>query len=208
MKSTALQQRPPSPRTRQQQQSRIWSMVVLLLFLGPIAVISGAILCELARAAKRPRAFAWLALAGVIGMALLAWRWRSLYDELLGLRDAAQPLVVLLRPKSNQALNLRQIGHALARVWPLLWRFWREALLLAPRGGAIAAWSSTGMTLPTDQLHAVQVVVKLLFGDPGMTLGEAMIRAKRAIGDVDVRRTWILHGDPTTRLAPRPALPR
>ena len=32
MKTTTLQQRPLSPRTRQQQQSRLWSMVVLLLF--------------------------------------------------------------------------------------------------------------------------------------------------------------------------------
>ena len=55
MKTTTLQQRPLSPRTRQQQQSRLWSMVVLLLFLGPLAVIVGAILCGLARAAKRPR---------------------------------------------------------------------------------------------------------------------------------------------------------
>src|SRR4051794_11036242 len=111
MKTTALQQRPLSPRTRQQQQSRIWSMVVLLLFLGPLAVIAGTILCGLARAVKRPRAFAWLALAGVIGMALLAWRWRSLSDELFALRDVARPLVPLLRPKPNQTLNLRQIGY-------------------------------------------------------------------------------------------------
>jgi hypothetical protein len=130
--STALQQRPLSPRTRQQQQSRIWSMVVLLLFLGPLAVIAGAILCGLARAVKRPRAFAWLALFGVIGMALLAWRWRSLYAELLALRDAAKPLAPLLRPKPNQTVDLRKIGQALAIVWPFLWLLWREALLLAP----------------------------------------------------------------------------
>jgi hypothetical protein len=132
MKTTTLQQRPLSPRTRQQQQSRIWSMVVLLLFLGPIAVISGAILCELARAAKRPRAFAWLALAGVVGLALLVWRWRSLYDEVLTLGNAAMPLVPLLRPKPNQTVDLRKIGQALATLWPFLWLLWRQALLLAP----------------------------------------------------------------------------
>ena len=65
MKGTALQQRSVSPRTRQQQQSRLWSLVVLLLFLGLLAVMSGAMLCGLARAVKQPRAFAWLALAGV-----------------------------------------------------------------------------------------------------------------------------------------------
>src|SRR5215212_11628565 len=132
MKTTTFQQRPLSPRTRQQQQSRLWSMVVLLLFLGPLAVIAGALLCGLARAVKRPRAFAWLALAGAVGMAVLAWHWRSLSDELLALHDAAKPLVPLLRPKPNQALDLRQIGQALAALWPGIWLLWREALVLAP----------------------------------------------------------------------------
>src|SRR6266487_3483117 len=105
MKGTAMGQRPLSPRTRQQQQSRIWGIVVLLLFLGPLTVITGAILCGLARAVKKPRAFAWLAVAGALGMMVLAWRWRNLYDELLALRDATKPLAPLLRPKSNQTLN-------------------------------------------------------------------------------------------------------
>lgn len=136
MKTTTFQQRPLSPRTRQQQHSRIWSVVVLLVFLGPLAVIAGAILCGLARAVKRPRAFAWLAVAGAVGMAVLAWRWRSLYDEVLALRDAAMPLVPLLRPKPNQAMNLPKIGQALAALWPLLWLLWRQALLLAPLVGS------------------------------------------------------------------------
>jgi hypothetical protein len=33
-----------------------------------------------------------------------------------------------------------------------------------------------------------------------LTLGEAVRRAKAATGDSDVRRTWILFGDPTTKL--------
>jgi len=33
-----------------------------------------------------------------------------------------------------------------------------------------------------------------------LTLGEAVRRAKAAVSDQDVRRTWILFGDPTTRL--------
>src|SRR5688500_1582669 len=107
-------------------------MVVLLLFLGPLAVIAGAILCGLARAVKRPRAFAWLAIAGAVGMAVLAWHWRSLFSELLALRDAAKPLVPLLRPKPNQAVGLAQIGPALAALWPGIWLLWRQTLLLAP----------------------------------------------------------------------------
>ena len=40
-------------------------------------------------------------------------------------------------------------------------------------------------------------------GDPVtgkfLTLGEAAVKAKRAISDLDVRRTWVLFGDPTMR---------
>jgi hypothetical protein len=34
----------------------------------------------------------------------------------------------------------------------------------------------------------------------GVTLGEAIAHAKAAASDRDVRRSWILFGDPTTRL--------
>ena len=33
-----------------------------------------------------------------------------------------------------------------------------------------------------------------------MTLGEATARAKAAVTDADIRRTWVLLGDPTMRL--------
>ena len=75
-----------------------------------------------------------------------------------------------------------------------------ESLLLAPNGGAIATWSSSGETVPTDQVIADQQAVKLLLANPTMTLGEAMLTGKSVIRDVDVRRTWVLLGDPTTRL--------
>src|SRR5437764_510396 len=98
MKGTALQQRSVSPRTRQQQQSRLWSMVICLLFLGLPALLSGAVLCGLARAVKQPRAFA---LAGVVGLALLGWQWRVIMAELLLLCDVARPLAGILRPTPN-----------------------------------------------------------------------------------------------------------
>jgi hypothetical protein len=91
MKGTLLQQRPVSPRTRQQQQSRLWSMLLLLCVLGPLTLLSGVILCGLAGAVRKPRAFAWLALAGVLGLALLGWHWQTLLAELIALRDAARP---------------------------------------------------------------------------------------------------------------------
>jgi hypothetical protein len=132
MKGTLLQQRPVSPRTRQQQQSRLWSIVLLLCVLGPLNVLSGAILCGLARAAKKPRAFAWLALAGVIGLALLGWYWQTLLAEFLALRDAARPLGAILRPTPNHPVSLRKLGQAFAALWPSISLLWRQSLLLAP----------------------------------------------------------------------------
>jgi hypothetical protein len=39
-----------------------------------------------------------------------------------------------------------------------------------------------------------------LFANRGITLGDAINRAKAVVGDGDVRRTWILLADPTMRL--------
>jgi hypothetical protein len=39
-----------------------------------------------------------------------------------------------------------------------------------------------------------------LFASDLVTLGEATPRVKATIADQDVRKTWILFGDPTTRL--------
>jgi hypothetical protein len=42
--------------------------------------------------------------------------------------------------------------------------------------------------------------LRLLFSGEAGTLGEAAARAKAATDDLDVRRTWILFGDPSLRL--------
>jgi hypothetical protein len=77
--------------------------------------------------------------------------------------------------------------------------------LMKSRGGAVAVWASTGMTAPDGQMPIDRQVFDQIFrtsnvkGQPP-TLGEATLRAKRGAGDIDVRRTYILFGDPTTRL--------
>src|SRR5262249_40998383 len=43
-----------------------------------------------------------------------------------------------------------------------------------------------------------------LFGSAA-TLGDAVLAAKRAVSDLDVRRTWVLFGDPAMRLNRPPA---
>jgi hypothetical protein len=75
-----------------------------------------------------------------------------------------------------------------------------EALLLSKNGGAVAVWASSGLTQPEPQVQMDQNVVRLLFGKPSLTLGEAVRKAKSTITDPDVRRTYILFGDPVLRL--------
>jgi predicted extracellular nuclease len=77
-----------------------------------------------------------------------------------------------------------------------------EALLKAERGGAIAVWASSGITLPDEQTAMNQQLFKVMF-DPenaDLRLGELLTRARAATGNADVRRTWILFGDPSMRL--------
>jgi hypothetical protein len=76
-----------------------------------------------------------------------------------------------------------------------------EALLKAENGGAVAVWASSGLTEPGAQSLVDQNLMRLLFQDgQSVTLGDAVRGAKAATGDMDVRRTWILFGDPTMRI--------
>ena len=85
-----------------------------------------------------------------------------------------------------------------------------EALLKAEHGGAVAVWASSGLTYPQGQAQMNRAFYEALFAANGdgfakkagslLTLGEAVQQAKAAISDTDVRRTWILLGDPTLRL--------
>ena len=76
-----------------------------------------------------------------------------------------------------------------------------ESLLKAERGGAVAIWASSGMTMPTDQALLNQELYRLLFDRAQvMTIGEAVRRAKSSVSDRDVRGTWILLGDPAMKL--------
>jgi hypothetical protein len=77
-----------------------------------------------------------------------------------------------------------------------------EALLKAEHGGAIAVWASSGISLPQMQSPMNRELYGALFdtSSGGLTIGEAIQRAKRAASDTDIRRTWILLGDPSLRL--------
>lgn len=75
-----------------------------------------------------------------------------------------------------------------------------ETLLKAENGGAVAVWASSGMTVPQSQAVANQALYRGLFADNPLPLGEAVRGAKAATADSDVRRTWVLFGDPSMRL--------
>ena len=74
-----------------------------------------------------------------------------------------------------------------------------EALMKSP-GGAVAVWASSGMTTADEQALMNRELYRQLFTNRGIALGEAIKRAKGAVSDGDVRRTWILLGDPTMRV--------
>ncbi len=75
-----------------------------------------------------------------------------------------------------------------------------EALLKAEQGGAVAVWASSGLTTPNGQALMNQALMQALFVADGLTLGEAIMRAKAAVTNQDIQRTWLLFGDPTVRL--------
>ncbi len=75
-----------------------------------------------------------------------------------------------------------------------------ETFLKTPQGGAVAVWTSSGLTFPVEQTVMNKELVRVLFNGEGLTIGEAVKRAKQAVSNGDIRRTWILFGDPTLRL--------
>ena len=76
-----------------------------------------------------------------------------------------------------------------------------KALLRAPNGGAIAVWASSALTQPDQQAQMGRELFSQLFRtDTSLTLGQAVIRAKYVVIDPDVRKSWILFGDPTMKL--------
>ncbi|MEK6373632.1 MAG: C25 family cysteine peptidase [Acidobacteriota bacterium] len=75
-----------------------------------------------------------------------------------------------------------------------------EALMKAPNGGAIAVWTSSSLTQPDQQSIMNRELFRQLFGGASITLGEAITRAKAAVSDPDVRKSWVLFGDPSMRL--------
>jgi uncharacterized repeat protein (TIGR01451 family) len=73
------------------------------------------------------------------------------------------------------------------------------SLVLAPNGGGVAVLASSGLNQPAPQTSLDVLVVQNAFGND-VTLGEAIMKAKSNIADPDVRRTFVLFGDPAMKI--------
>ncbi len=75
------------------------------------------------------------------------------------------------------------------------------SILLAPNGGGVAVWASSGFTNAPPQAGMDQALLHVLSANPSTPIGQAILKAKSGVSDPDVRRTWILFGDPSMRIA-------
>jgi Peptidase family C25 len=62
-------------------------------------------------------------------------------------------------------------------------------------------WASSGFTTEPPQAVLDENFLRALAANPNTPLGRAAIEAKASISDPDVRRTWILFGDPSMHIA-------
>lgn len=75
-----------------------------------------------------------------------------------------------------------------------------EALVKAPNGGAVAAFASSGLTLPGGQHEMSEQLYTLIYGAQPIAMGDAIKIAKGSTTDLDVRSTWIFFGDPSMKI--------
>jgi hypothetical protein len=74
-----------------------------------------------------------------------------------------------------------------------------ESLLLSPHGGAVAVWASSGITPQPPQASMDLAFLHELAAHPSESIGRMILNAKTGTTDSDVRRTWILFGDPAMK---------
>ena len=75
-----------------------------------------------------------------------------------------------------------------------------ESLILSKNGGAVAVWASSGFTEQPPQSSMNQGVLAEFSAHPEDPLGLIILRGKAGTTDNDVRRTWILFGDPAMHI--------
>ncbi|MBI4616409.1 MAG: hypothetical protein HY720_22550 [Planctomycetes bacterium] len=80
-----------------------------------------------------------------------------------------------------------------------------EACVRTPDRGGMAFWGSTALVEAAPQEDVYRELVRILFDEGGRTIGEAVTEAKVIAwsaggSQTDVVRSWVLFGDPATRL--------
>jgi hypothetical protein len=73
-------------------------------------------------------------------------------------------------------------------------------LLLSPTGGASAVFASTGLNQAPPQTMLDGLVLQSVMQASRPTLGDSIVSAKSQITDPDVRKTFVLFGDPAMRV--------
>ena len=73
-------------------------------------------------------------------------------------------------------------------------------LMLAPNGGAVGVVASSGVNQPAPQTQLDGLVVSNAIRTKASTLGESLLNAKSNITDEDVRKTFVLFGDPAMQV--------
>ena len=74
-----------------------------------------------------------------------------------------------------------------------------ETLQRAPNG-AVAVWASSALTSPEAQLPADEALLHALLAGSDIRLGDAVAAAQKSSFTPDIRRTFILFGDPAMRV--------
>ncbi|HVF92223.1 MAG TPA: C25 family cysteine peptidase [Blastocatellia bacterium] len=72
--------------------------------------------------------------------------------------------------------------------------------LMKAEGGAALVWASSGMAETRAHEELNEEFYRELFAREGVRIGDAAARAKARVKDGDAKRTWVLLGDPATRL--------
>jgi hypothetical protein len=76
-----------------------------------------------------------------------------------------------------------------------------ESLMAVERGGAVAVWASSALCVAEPQAAMNQELYRQIYGGGAIVrLGDAARAAKLVITDPDVKRTWVLLGDPVMRI--------
>ncbi len=76
-----------------------------------------------------------------------------------------------------------------------------ESLLRAPHGGALAVWASTSQSYTEKHGILNETLLESLLSGKAERIGDGVLAAKAAARGGEARRSWVLLGDPSTRLS-------